>query len=390
MHNRVFDWTVSAKEAKLANSDAAAPWPVRYSVNRPRWVLAALLAFTSPILSQVAVAAEISAETLVGVETEYTTIRAPGGYRLQAMVTRPRGVTTRLPVIYYVQWLSCDTVRISDVRDGWTQMLRGLVEKSGYVVVRVDKASVGGSEGPNCASELDYETELRDHRAGFEFARQHRWVDRGTTFLFGASMGTTFAPLIAQDNCLAGVAVWGGGARTWFERQLGFERRALELSAVPTSELDARMKEASAAYSAFLLDGLAPPAFAAPAAAAWQRLTGMENNKLFGRPAAFHQQAQAQNWAAAWGRVKSPVLVALGQYDWYEGEANARLIVDVVNRKHPGTATFRQIPELDHHFARFQSQEAAFRDEGARADAAPFLAELLPWLHGLSASLRPC
>jgi hypothetical protein len=32
---------------------------------------------------------------------------------------------------------------------------------------------------------------------------------------------------------------------------------------------------------------------------------------------AFHQQAQRQNWQAAWARVEAPVLAMYGEYDWF-------------------------------------------------------------------------
>jgi hypothetical protein len=47
----------------------------------------------------------------------------------------------------------------------------------------------------------------------------------------------------------------------------------------------------------------------------------------------FHQQAQKQDWAAAWGRVNAPVLVLYGEYDWYEDAAAHALIA---NRKQQG------------------------------------------------------
>jgi hypothetical protein len=35
---------------------------------------------------------------------------------------------------------------------------------------------------------------------------------------------------------------------------------------------------------------------------------------------------------------------------------------------------------MDHHFTLFDSAEAAFRGQGGRADAGPFLRLALPWL----------
>ena len=102
-------------------------------------------------------------ESIDGVSTTYGWIETSDGYRLRLIETRPTASQGSLPLVYFVQWLSCDSIAINPRRDdGWTQMLRGLVTGGPYMVARVDKAGVGDSGGPSC-SELDYNTELRHH-----------------------------------------------------------------------------------------------------------------------------------------------------------------------------------------------------------------------------------
>lgn len=250
-----------------------------------------------------------SSEALAQVETRFGELATPGNYRLRTIVTRPEGTRRRLPAIYFVQWLSCDTVEIGRDNDGWTQVLRALVSESGMVVMRLEKAGVGDSEGGPCSA-LDYETELAHNRLALHALQQHRWVDRRRIFVFGASMGANFAPLLANGERVRGVAVWGGGAQTWFERQLGFERRSLELGGATGAEIDARMRILSRIYSAILLRqaSLEDLSESDPQLAAeWNLVTGSEGSTQFGRPIAFHQQAQAQHWAAAWAALDVPV-----------------------------------------------------------------------------------
>jgi hypothetical protein len=54
--------------------------------------------------------------------------------------------------------------------------------------------------------------------------------------------------------------------------------------------------------------------------------------------------------------------------------------VRAANRNEPGVARLEIIPRMDHHFTLFDSAEAAFRGQGGRADAGPFLRLALPWL----------
>lgn len=322
-----------------------------------------------------------SAEPLAGVETIFGELRAPDGHRLRTLLTRPEGARRRLPAIYFVQWLSCDTVEIGQTTDGWAQMMRILVQDSGMVVMRLDKAGAGDSEG--VCSELDYETELAHHKLALQSLIQSPWIDRERIFVFGASMGANFAPLLANGEHVRGVAVWGGGAQSWFERQLGFERRALELSNTSGAEIDRRIRILSRVYSAVLLDGSRPADLASrdpDFAAAWQLATGAESDTQFGRSIVFHQQAQAQQWARAWETLNAPILVLYGENDWYDSVESVELIGSIVNRSTSGRAEVRILPGVDHHFTRYRSKQDAFTSTGGVPDAKAAMDILLPWL----------
>jgi hypothetical protein len=51
-----------------------------------------------------------------------------------------------------------------------------------------------------------------------------------------------------------------------------------------------------------------------------------------------------------------------------------------VNRRPPGSATFRELPQLNHHFTRFDSARDAYRKQRGTLDAAPAVAAILGWL----------
>src|SRR5688500_11342480 len=244
-------------------------------------------------------------EEIPGLDSRYGVLQAPDGTRLRTILTRPAGTGGRLPAILFVQWLSCDSIELpAKQQDGWSRMLRRVAQESGYAVMRTEKAGVGDSEG-DCAA-LDYETELAHHRAALEALRRSPDVDPQKIVVFGASMGGNYAPLVAAGVPVAGVMIWGGGAKTWFERMLGFERRAKQFAAVPPAELDAHMHALARFFVAYLLDRRDPAVIEReqPAlAGTWQKIVGTGPGTHYGRPLAFHQQAAAQDWAAAWGRI---------------------------------------------------------------------------------------
>jgi len=325
-------------------------------------------------------------EAYPGIDVEYGALDVGNGIRLRTIFTKPAGVE-RPPVILFVQWLSCDTVEIRpDRNNGWLQMMRGMVRDSGWAMMRLDKRGVGDSGGGPC-SELDYETELADHRAAMAALAQRTDIDTSRIVVFGASMGSRMAAQVAADAPgVVGVLGWGGGSKTWFERMQAFDRNALELGDAGTGEIATRMREHQAFYAHYLLQGMDPPAIieADPAmAAVWSDIIGTSADAHYGRAFAFHQQAQQQDWTAAWGRIDAPVLMVMGEYDWFENRAGHETVIRIVNRQRPGLARFEIIPQTDHHFTVFPDARAAFRGEGGRADARPFLELALAWLEDL-------
>jgi dienelactone hydrolase len=324
-----------------------------------------------------------AAETHPGIDTEYGELLPGDGSRLRTIVTRPKNSSGRLPAVLFVQWLSCDSIELApNAKDGWSVMIRRLITESGMLWQRTDKSGVGESKGTPCA-QLDYETELAHHRAALRQLRSRPDVDPKRIVVFGASMGSNYAPLVAADEDVAGVVVWGGGALTWFERMLRFERNALELGDTDPQTLASEVNARAAYFARYLLKGETPAQIAASdpqLGEVWRRIVGTSDTGHYGRPFAFDQQAQRQNWAGAWQRVRAPVLVLHGEYDWFESSDGARLIATIVNNRQPGSATFKELPQLDHHFTQYPTQRDAFREKNGKENAEPAVRAILDWL----------
>jgi dienelactone hydrolase len=333
-----------------------------------------------------------AAESHPGLKTEYGELLPGDGARLRTIVTKPERATGRLPAVLFVQWLSCDSIELRpNAQDGWSVMIRRLISESGMLWQRTDKSGVGESTGTPCA-QLDYATELAHHRAALRQLQARPDVDPRRIVVFGASMGSNYAPLVAADQDVAGVVVWGGGATTWFERMLRFERNALELGDTDPQALASEVNARAAYFARYLLKGESPAAIAASdpqLGEVWKRIVGTSDTGHYGRPFAFHQQAQRQNWAGAWARVRAPVLVLYGEYDWFESHDAAQLISTIVNDRKPGSATFRELPQTDHHFARYASRRDAFREKEGKENAAPAVRAILSWLAQIGVRGRP-
>jgi pimeloyl-ACP methyl ester carboxylesterase len=323
-----------------------------------------------------------AAETHPNITTSYGTMTLRDGVKLQTIVTKPVNAAGRLPAILFVQWLSCDTVAISDnPRDGWSAMLKQIVRRSNALVWRTEKRGIGASSG-NCAT-MDYDTELADHKQALEQLKQRDDVDPNRIVIFGGSIGGTYAPLIAAERPVAGVMIWGAGATTWAERMLKFERNALELRGTAPEQLAREMTLRLQFFDRYLIGNQTPSQIAASDAnvgGVWSRIVGTTTDNQYGRPFAFHQQAQRADWAAAWAKVKSPVLAIYGEYDWFESRDAASLIARIVNAKSPGRGTYAEVPRMNHHFAEFSSAEAAFAEKTGQVNPEPAVTVMLAWL----------
>lgn len=326
-------------------------------------------------------------EEIAGLESLYGVLDTSDGTRLRTILTKPENREGPFPAILFVQWLSCDTVELPASMDhGWARMMRGVAARSGWAMMRTEKAGVGDSEGPACA-ELDYLTELQHHREALASLARSPLVDPTKIVVFGASMGATMAPLVAEGHQLAGIVVWGGGAKTWLERTLGFERRFRELSQISATQLTADMKVISEFLTEYLAREKTPAEISVSnpeLGRGWELLVGAEGETQYGRSVRFHQQAQSQDWASAWSRIRVPVLVLYGEYDWYEDAAGHALIIDLVNRNRPGLSRLEIFPRLDHHFDRFERPQDAVSGSGT-PDAEPVVVEILSWLRELAA-----
>ncbi len=321
-------------------------------------------------------------ETTAGLETEFGHFRTSGGYRLRTIVTRPTGTTRKLPAILITQAVSCGSMEFPpDVPTSPRQ----IALRSGYALLRVERAGTGDSEGPACSA-LDYDTEVRDYREAFDALARHPWVNPNQMVIFGSSLGSTTAPLVAQGKRIAGIFVQGGGALTYLERMINFDRFYFERSGkFKPEEVHERMLKSVRFNQDYLIGRKTPEQVVRDnpdLAGVWESMRGTaEAPPHYGRPHAWHWQAAQKNFLAAWSRIDAPVLVIHGEYEQFEPRQSHEMIVDLVNELRPDTATFIQIPKADHSLQIFPSARAAYRNQGrGETNRALFVEPVLEWL----------
>jgi hypothetical protein len=142
---------------------------------------------------------EAPRETYAEADVLYESVTTPKGEKLRTIVTKPKNSSGKLPVIFVVGWLSCDSVEApDDTTDSTGLISRALAQMPGFCTVRMDKQGAGDSQGV-CA-ETDFEAELAGYRAAFRGLGQHDFIDADRVYLLGMSNGGGFAPLVPETD----------------------------------------------------------------------------------------------------------------------------------------------------------------------------------------------
>jgi hypothetical protein len=111
----------------------------------------ATVMFTAPVVvrsGDLPRKAGSTVESYRGVAVLYDSISDPAGHRLRLIVTHPQDANARVPAIFVVGWLSCDSVEAPPGTTDATQlMLQSIAKLPGFATIRMEKSGVGDSEG---------------------------------------------------------------------------------------------------------------------------------------------------------------------------------------------------------------------------------------------------
>ncbi len=271
------------------------------------------------------------------------------GDQLRTFITRPNKIAGKVPAVFFVGWLSCDSVEYPNGEtDGFGALIRRIIDQSGYATMRVEKPGVGESRGTRC-EQADFQSELEGYQAGFDAMRKYDFVDPDRIFVVGISNGGGVAPLVARQHRVAGFVAAGSWGRTWYEHMLEHERRRLGQSGKSPAEVNQAVKDFIELYNLFLIRGMTPGEILKQRPE-WKALWYDGPEGQYGRPAKFYQQLQTLNLGLAWQQVSAPVLVIRGTSDDLMSRADGEAIAESVNRAHPGLARYIEIEQMTHGF----------------------------------------
>jgi alpha-beta hydrolase superfamily lysophospholipase len=284
--------------------------------------------------------------------TDYRTIAVDGTLR-RTLVTFPSNAPGKLPAMLLMGGIGCYSVDVaSNAQDPYMRLAHA-VSSAGFVTMRVEKSGVGDSEGPPCKS-VDFAAEQRAYVAGLQALRRDPRVDGSRIYLFGHSIGSLEAPILANSQGAAGVIVAEAVGRDWPEYELRNVRRQLELAGRTAAEVDQALIGKQECLSRLLFEK-EPEAFIEQSEPECK-----VHNGVYPVDPPYMQQVAAVNVIGQWARISVPVLAIYGGSDFVTEQPDHERIVAVVNAKHSSTATFVRIGNMDHFLSVEPTAKASY------------------------------
>lgn len=288
------------------------------------------------------------------------------GKRMRTIITKPKK-PGKYPGFFFIQGFSPVSYDFTlETSKGDVTTIDGPIlydfANSGFVTMRVEKPGVGDSEGGPFAP-MDYTTELDIYRQALKQLKESSGVDTNNVFIFGHSMGGSFGPMIAAENPVKGIAVYGTAARTWFEylmdtiRYQGLVKGDTFENADEVSRLGAQL------MALVFLEKKSPEEVKKSHPQLKELVDDFFPDGLFnGKSLDFWRQLAQTNFASYWAKCKAHVLAVKGEADFVVYEADHKLIADIVNRANPGFGKFVIAPKSDHLFHKFDSEQESMKN----------------------------
>jgi pimeloyl-ACP methyl ester carboxylesterase len=296
-----------------------------------------------------------------GFEVLYDSVLSKG-HRLRTIVTRPTS-QGRHPSLLLIQGLGNYSVDNPSGKAGAYDRILDELTRSGYVTMLVDKPGCGDSEGGPWP-EIDFQTELDGYRQGLTALKSYPFVDPDRVFLFGHSMGGIMAPLLASEQKVRGVAVYGTVIRTWFEYSVENTRRQSRLAGDDFATVERNARNETLFLSELFLAKKTPAAILKdhPELASHMSQFVKDGKYVYGGHYTFFQQLADLNLPAAWAKIDAHVLAIWGKGDFVAPGPDHDMIAQAVSDAHPGKGSFKSI-DSDHGFSR----STGFKDSFARS-----------------------
>jgi uncharacterized protein len=296
-----------------------------------------------------------------------------GGNHLRTIITKPtgNGIYPAVLLIGGVGCYSIDNIIQTEIKS--IKMWVDTLTKNGFVTIRVEKTGIGDSKGMPC-NECDFNTEKQGYSEGLKQLKSLPYVDKGKIFIAGFSIGGVIAPLIAQQEPVKGIIVYGTVGKNWLEYEMenSFRQQLLENSSADSIDLYMRA-EYIRLYELFVEKKL-------PAQIMAEHPETVSHLFDYPMKIEYFQQVADVNIRELWMKTKAKVLAMHGSSDFVSSATEHKLLAETVNHYNPGNATYVEIANSDHWSLFAESEMLSYSQKQTGLNPLP-LTTSIKWLN---------
>ena len=273
------------------------------------------------------------------------------GCTLRTIIYNPKkkGLT---PGIFFIPGYNCGS--IENYPTNYNGKLIEYWVKHGYSVYTVEKSGIGDSYGCRPCVEVDLQTDIELFKTAYKDFASLPFLDKDNLFIWGHSMGGIIAPIIAQNERVKGIMVYGTVFRPWSEFLLEMHRvqKPLTDSLSPAKTEDFIRLIQKVYYDFFVLKKTPAELYQIPF---YKAIVESEleykpgKDEMWGRHWRFWQQLDSIDLAQQWQNLNCKVLVLHGSSDYIQcSSLEPYLIATSVNQVHPNNAKLIILKGIDH------------------------------------------
>ncbi len=263
-----------------------------------------------------------------------------GKNHLRTIITKPK-IGNNFPAVFIIGGVGCYSIdnpmvpEISSIKL-WSDSLT----RNGFVTIRVEKTGMGDSKGTPC-TDCDFSMEKQGYLDGLKQLKSLAYVDKKNIFIAGFSIGGVVAPLLAQQETIKGIIVYGTAGKNWLEYEIDNSLRQQILDGNSPEAIDKFMRDEYIRLYGLFVEKKSPEQLL--------KEHPMEGH-LFQYPmrVEYFQQVADVNIREAWAKTKAKVLALHGSSDFVSSADEHQDIAELVNKYNPGNAMYVEIANADH------------------------------------------
>jgi uncharacterized protein len=316
------------------------------------------------------------------IQVDYDTVETRDA-TVRSILTMPIGNTSKLPSILHVQGWDCSSM---DWPLPGPNLIRELVyglARAGFAVMRSEKSGVGDSTGTPCR-DVDFRDEVSLFTSALKKLKTYDFVDTRNVFIFGHSAGGWVAPLVAAEEPVKGIVVYGTVVRPFAEYLVENRRRSRWLRSRPDL---AQLEDEQRSYARLLHYLLVENSSVRDVTIKHPKLTAIaktvfpDEEHFDGWRTLQHvRQLNDQNVARVWASLDTHVLALFGEFDIRTLPMDHEYIAAIVNAHHPGNGAWRLLPKMDHGFALHESLNDSVAHEFVGPFGDQLVLETVRWI----------